>query len=265
MVNCHKFSRMRGSLIKSGLLISSVLAFNSLFAQSTPDTIKRNDPDGWVFMQVRKDGYVAAEGNTHKGIQEGVWSSYWSTGYPNQMVTYLHGKKDGLAMRMLEEGILDYVEHYKNDKLEGPRRTFHIRGPIYEETYYSDGKKNGKYTKWYKNGRKQEEGAYMNDIREGLSTWYYESGKKAAEYTYEKGEMNGDAVSFYESSQISETGKYKNSEKTGWWKEYYENGIIKTEGKYVNNEKEGPWKQFDEKGNYLKTTTYSKGEEVNKK
>lgn len=256
---------MQKLLIMACLALFPGFSSNIVHAQSNPDTIRRKDADGWVFMQVKKDGYVNAEGSLHNGIIEGVWSTYWSSGYPQTLTSYVHGKKDGLQMRMLEEGILDYIQHFKDDKLEGPKRTYHIRGPIYEETYYSNDKKNGKYTKWYKSGRKQEEGAFINDLRHGTTIWYNENGKKAAQYEYDHGEMEGSAVFYHPNEKVSEMGKYSKSEKTGTWKEFFESGNIKAEGKYEHNEKQGPWKNYDDEGKGQQIINYDKGEEVKKK
>jgi len=228
------------------------------------DTLKRKDPDGWEFVQMRAGGVVNEEGYLHNGIKENVWSSYWPSGYPKTVQGYLHGKRDGVYMRVTEEGGVDVVEQYKDDKLEGPRRVYYIRGPRMEETYYSDGKKNGKYTKWYQTGIKQEEGSFNNDLHYGKSTWYYASGKKAVEYEYNNGDIDGDAVSYYENGKVSELGTYKKNIKTGSWREFYENGNTKAEGKYEDNEKEGAWKQYDENGKFVKTVRYNKGVEVKK-
>lgn len=261
LVNCHKLTDMfRRNPI---LFLLIFLTHLTALAQDL-DTIKRKDPGGWIFMQIKKDGVVWMEGNMHNNIKEGVWTMFWTTGYPQTMTTYVNGKKDGLEMRLIEEGSLDYIQYYKNDLLEGPRRTFHIRGPKYEETYYSEGKKNGKYTKWYKTAVKQEEGGYANDLRDGKTTWYSQDGKKSVEYEYEKGEMEGLSTAYYSNGKISEQGNYVKSEKSGTWKEFYENGNPKAEGKYEHNEKEGSWKQYDDKGKLTGTIRYSKGEEVKK-
>lgn len=244
-------------LLLTGLFISGT---DNASAQSF-DTLRRKDKNGWEFLQIRDGKTVMQEGHVHNGKIEGIWILYWDNGYPRNMFSYQNGVKDGITTGMTGDGRMDFVEHYKDNKLEGPHRSYHIGGPIFEETYYSDGKKHGKYTKWYVNGLKEEEGFYVNGRRDGKATWYYKDGGKAAEYEYENDEIEGESIAYFSNGKVSEMGKYKNGKKNGSWREFYESGEMKAEGKYVDNEKDGAWKLYDEKGK-VTTVKYKNGVEV---
>ncbi|MFN4246196.1 MAG: toxin-antitoxin system YwqK family antitoxin [Flavipsychrobacter sp.] len=244
-------------LLLTGLFIS---ATDNVSAQSF-DTLRRKDKNGWEFLQIRDGKTVMQEGHLHNGKIEGVWILFWDSGFPRTISSYVNGEKDGITTGMTGDGQMDFIEHYKEDKLEGPRRTYHIRGPIYEETYYSEGKKHGKYTKWYKTGLKEEEGMYVDGKREGKATWYYQEGGKAVEYEYSNDEIDGESIAYYRSGKVSEMGKFKKGKKTGMWREFYDGDEMKAEGKYVDNEKEGAWKLYDENGK-VTTVKYKNGVEV---
>ncbi len=241
------------TLFTTGLTITT-------FAQQN-DTLRRKDANGWDFIQVRSYNVVRAEGYVHNGIREGVWNEYHPNSIPSNVTAYLHGKKDGMAMTITGGGMVETVEHYKNDNLEGPRRVYNSESlGLLEEAYYSEGKKHGGYVKWYKNGQKQETGVFTNDVREGKSLWYFETGALAAEYNYANGEIDGDVTIYYPNGKPSAFGKYKKGEQTGLWKELYENGEVKAEGNYIKGEKDGEWKNYDEKGKFTKNSKYVKGE-----
>jgi antitoxin component YwqK of YwqJK toxin-antitoxin module len=242
------------------VIVAVILSGGQAYAQKS-DTLRRKDVNGWEFVQVRSYNKVVAEGYLSNGQKEGVWTEFHPTFYPSSTTTYLHGKKDGVAMSISAAGQVLSVENYKGDKREGPYRLFNSEGTgVLEEAYYSEGQKHGAYTKWYPNGNKQETGTYRYDKREGKSLWYYENGSLAADYNYTEGEIDGDVSTFYKGGKLSAYGPYKKGEQTGTWKEYYENGNLKAEGQYKDGNKEGEWKNYDEKGKPIKSTTYIKGE-----
>lgn len=234
---------------------------HSSFAQQA-DTIRRKDADGWEFIQIRNFKVVVMEGNLHNGIKEGVWSEYWPNEYPSSITSYMNGQMQGMKVGFDGVGRIEYIENYKNDKLEGPRKVYDPQrgGRLVELTYYSDGKKHGNYTKWYENGKIQENGVYVYDVRDGVSNWYFENGNKSVEYSYRDGKLDGNASTYYDNGKVSAYGMYINNMQTGEWKEYYENGNMKAEGIFKNGEKDGQWKEYDQEGKLVKTVTYKKGE-----
>src|SRR4051812_34695422 len=78
-------NRMKKTTLLALFII--VVTVPRLFAQM--DTLKRKDPNGWEFIQIRKGGVTTLEGHLNKGIQQGVWTSYWASNYPQQIITYL--------------------------------------------------------------------------------------------------------------------------------------------------------------------------------
>ncbi|HXS38243.1 MAG TPA: hypothetical protein VN721_16185 [Flavipsychrobacter sp.] len=237
-------------------------AQNQTGKSSMFDTVRRMDANGWEFMQVSGEGAIWSEGNLHNGIREGVWSSYWNTGYPRNMTSYINGLRTGPSLEIDVTGFILEVDNYKDDLLEGPQRMFQ-KGSVRmtEETYFSKGKKEGSYKKWYFNGNLQETSNYSDDKRDGQTVFYFEDGSKAGEYMYSDGLMDGDATTYYPNGKVSDVGTFKKDLQSGDWKEYYENGNMKAEGKYADGDKQGPWKEYDEGGNYKKTVRYEKGEE----
>ncbi len=239
------------------LVFSGVAALPAL---AQKDTLRSKDGNR-EYIQVMNGTHLESEGYFENGLAEGTWTAYHSSKYPSEITEYHKGKKDGIHMVLKADGGFEYVEHYKNDKLNGTKRIYNYRGPLAEEVMYTDGKKSGQYIKWSKAALKQEEGAYLDDERHGKTIWYYEDGNKpATEYNYVKGSLEGEAIAYHLNGKVSEKGMYKNNNKTGEWKEYYDNGKVKAEGKYENDLKEGVWKQYTEDGKAAGTIKYSKGE-----
>lgn len=248
--------------MKSQVWLLLPLCFvTTVAAAQNLDTIRRKDADGREFIQVLESGNLQCEGYNINGLQDGIWTLYQPSKYPGELISYKAGKKEGTHLKIRGDGTVEYIEQYKNDLLEGPRRIYNARGPIAEEIWYSAGMKNGNYIRWYPSAYKQEEGRYLNDKRDGVLTWYYDNGNKiAAIYNYENGVLEGEVTAYHNNGKISEKGLYKNNVKTGDWKEYYEDGILKAEGKYINDEKDGAWKLYDEKGKLKETIRYRNGE-----
>src|SRR5687768_14419967 len=121
------------------LVMVSFLAPNA-FAQKL-DTLKRKDGDGRYFIQIRSYGLVTEEGYLQNDIREGIWTRYWHTNFPKELITYRQGKKDGTYIGLTPAGNIELIEHYKSDKLEGPRRQYNGEGLLVEEALYSEGKK----------------------------------------------------------------------------------------------------------------------------
>src|SRR5215216_5842008 len=117
------------------LLLITVLCLsgNTLFAQPT-DTLRRRDPGGWEFMQVRRNGNVINEGNLLNGKPEGVWTEQWDSRGPKEVVTYHQGIKDGVNIRIARDGFTEAMQYYKNGKLEGPSRLYNRGLFIAEES-----------------------------------------------------------------------------------------------------------------------------------
>src|SRR6186713_1848902 len=110
------------SMIRSIFLISAFLFLsNTLFAQAD-DTLRRADPNGWEFIQVVRGKTIVAEGQLHNSVREGVWTEYWENKVPHYVTTYKSGKREGMYMDMRRNGLVELVQYYKNDKLDGPAR-----------------------------------------------------------------------------------------------------------------------------------------------
>lgn len=238
-----------------------LLAFIFFQGSAQPfDTLRRKDPGNREFIQVRKGANIHAEGYVENGLTEGVWTQYWENGYPISMITFRKGKMDGLKVNYNAQGMIEVMENYRDDLLEGPKRAYRSGTQfLSEEIYFIEGKMHGSYHKRYPSGKPQETSNYNMGLRDGKATWYYENGEKAVEYQYRNGKIQGEAATYHANGRVNEVGLYKDNEQTGYWKEFYENGQMKAEGVYENGKKHGPWKEYDENGALLRTVKYNKG------
>lgn len=243
------------------LLVAALSAGFSISANAQKvDTLRRNDPGGWEFVQVRAGDYVMAEGKYLNGRREGVWTEFWESKLPHYVTSYSKGLRNGVHLDIRKSGQVEKIENYSNDKLDGPMRHFTpaAGGGIVEEIYFSEGEHSGSFTKWYPSGRMQEQSNFNHDQRDGKTTYFKESGVKVAEYNYNRGKLDGDAALYSDNGKVKEFGRYSNDMQTGLWKEYDDDGKLLAEGQYKNGEKNGPWKEYGADGK-VKTVNYKMG------
>lgn len=134
--------------------------------------------------------YLAQNGKT---ISEGKLINKERTG----LWTYYHKNSDKVMM----------TENYKNDKLEGEKKTYYEDGAIAEEAFYINGQLHGN-RKLY-----SEKGQVLEDLQ------------------YENGELHGRAQFYNGKGELMSEGSYKRNKHHGVWK-HYENGKLKEEKVY---------------------------------
>ena len=84
--------------------------------------------------------------------------------------------KNGPWKRWFENGQLEEVSVYRDDKLEGPYKGWYKNGQLLEECLFRDNKLEGLYKSWYENGQLMNEGEYKNGKLEGPWKEWYEDG-----------------------------------------------------------------------------------------
>ncbi|HRK53950.1 MAG TPA: toxin-antitoxin system YwqK family antitoxin [Cyclobacteriaceae bacterium] len=133
-------------------------------------------------------GNISQSGVIEDGKRVGNWVEYHPNGIVKSVVSYVDGKKEGLALEISNNGQLEKRMQYHNDQLHGDYREFRY-STVKEERNYQNGKLEGIVKIYYDNGKIMEEGAYQNGIRHGLSKWYDQEGNLTIEYEYRNGEL----------------------------------------------------------------------------
>jgi antitoxin component YwqK of YwqJK toxin-antitoxin module len=131
------------------------------------------------------DGIKDIEGQHYKGIEVGLWASYYRNGQMwtlGSMIPYEKGillkrgpKNDGLWKKWDPDG--KKLEEIYYEDLYEVRRTewsYYDNGQMeYEVNYVGiDRKEDGEWTYWYKNGEKEIEGSYKDGVPTGIWTFW---------------------------------------------------------------------------------------------
>lgn len=108
--------------------------------------------------------------------------SYWD------VTNYKNGKKHGVS-RSYYYNKLAYEENYKDDKLDGPWKSYHyFMGMLAGEGYYKDGKEEGFEKRYDEHGNLENTRFYKDGLLEGVYVEYGENGVLAKEINFQKGE-----------------------------------------------------------------------------
>lgn len=133
-------------------------------------------------------GNLSQSGLIADGKRVGSWVEYYPTGLVKSLVSYVNGKKEGLALELNSSGQLEKRMMYHNDQLHGDYKEFKYT-TLKEERNYQNGKLEGMVKVYYDNGKIMEEGAYQNGTRHGISKWYDQEGNVTIEYEYNNGQL----------------------------------------------------------------------------
>jgi antitoxin component YwqK of YwqJK toxin-antitoxin module len=252
--------------------------YTILFA-SACSLLSAGNGNNSTYFRIAEDAkyetFVSAAGDTNRfnasGQREGFWleknAGYeWSgyyvngqkhgtfVGYPlgigllSFIETYDMGKKNGLFLVADRAGYITKEEFYRNDSLEGFRRTYYTGGRLKTEEQFKGGKLHGVKKVWNSQNRIVEEGHFVNGQRHGINKWFYSSGKLNTESNYVNGSLEGPMTTYYENGNIYSKTVYKNNEIEGEYIEFHENGKVKVKGFYVKGKEEGKWNEFYESG-----------------
>ena len=86
-----------------------------------------------------------AEGKYVRGIEHGLWRTYYQNGNIQEEINYFMGKLEGEFKRHHENGNLSVEQHFKNSKLDSISYSYFLGGEKMSEGSYSDNRKSGKW------------------------------------------------------------------------------------------------------------------------
>jgi uncharacterized protein len=141
------------------------------------------------FYSYFPEGQIKTKGQLSKGQKEGKWTFYY------------------------QNGNIQYIEHYKNDTLEGTYREFYKNGEIKYKYNFENGLVDGYYTYYRLNGNNGSEGWYKDDEAEGQWLFYTPDGSIDDKNYYLKGKYEGYQEYYLPNSNL-------------WFEEYYKNSLL---------------------------------------
>lgn len=194
------------------------------------DTSITKDPsvpgkEYWIIRNA--EGIVLQQGAYLKSKKEGLWREYTQgNGVLTFVEEYKNGLKNGARITYSPVGRILADETYKNDLLDGIRIEYHTNTHMRLLENYEQGLLGGLKRSYYEDNTIQEEGNYLHGQRNGKNRWYRKNGNLSLEYTYKAGDLNGPSKEYDEDGKILREGNYLNNEQEGEWKEY-ETGVLK--------------------------------------
>ena len=188
------------------------------------------------------------------GIKQGKYFKY-ENGRIKEEGNFKDDKKDGKWIYyMIEQNrcLLQKEANYKDGKLHGEYKEFHLYGGVKEEGQYVAGQKEGEWKTYYSNGQIMKEANYKEGILDGSykECWEYGGLKEKGQYVEGQKEGNWRTEDGHSWENIS----YKNDKRHGIYERLLdgrEKGFLFTKGEYVDGLKEGEWITKDE-DNYKK-------------
>jgi antitoxin component YwqK of YwqJK toxin-antitoxin module len=147
---------------------------------------------GWL----RKDYYVSTKKLQMQALYEdetckignGKIAWYYANGYPSAIGRYGHGKREGICLSYLSNGMVSDSALYHNDKVVDKRFRWHRNGfmadsitRINESTFVNIG--------WFDDGSPAYAGYFVNDEQSGKWKYFYHNGKVSANETYKAGKL----------------------------------------------------------------------------
>jgi len=172
--------------------------------------------------------------------------------------TYDMGKKNGIFLVADRAGYVVKEEWFRNDSLDGYKRTFYTGGRVKTEEHYKNGKLDGVKRVYNASNKLSEEGYFVNGERSGLNKWFYTDGKINTESNYVNGSLEGTMTSYHPNGNVASKTVYKNNEIEGQYTEFHENGKIKVQGNYVHGKEEGKWVEYYDGGAIYLQGQYSR-------
>ncbi len=175
-------------------------------------------------------------------------------------VPYVEGVREGIernyAYTKIDGKLVWYVEKeipWKNDVVEGIRKTFYPTGEIASEVKYVAGKAHGESRSFAKNGQPLRVGRFVAGVREGEMIDYWPPSADRLE----SGEPDPDPPP-------KKILQYKNGEVNGLAKEFHRSGKLRREIPCVEGAFHGVQVEYDEAGKVVEKRYWIDDEEVSK-
>ncbi len=220
-----------------------------------------------ILTYKNSDGSIKKVKRLLNDVLEGKQEFYNYQGKLDSTVHYKNGKKHGLFITYMRDGItkaneINFVQGKKIGKYIKRRHTEDEGHPVLAQygTYNEKEELSGVYNA-YLGEEKQliETGVYKNDKRVGIWEHYNRKGELYKKIHFKKSNQQKIKEYYPEKTILKSITSYKNNYINGEFKLFFNNSQLKKKGKYINRKKEGQWTKYNEEGKLLEDKRYSKG------
>lgn len=181
------------------------------------------------------------------GKPEGWYTRYHKNGNLKSKGYLSADSYQGELTFWYENGFLEEIRHFKDDKLIDSTVSFNKLGEGHIETilHYNDGILHGPLIKYYPDGTLKLDVNYDDGDRVGEEKQYFPNGTLSWIYTYSEGKLNGIAKGYYPSGTLHKEGNFLDNNYHGKWLTYYSDGSLQYEIGYNNGELHGEYVFYD--------------------
>ena len=116
---------------------------------------------------------------------------YHSNGTVAERLGFYNGKREGIAQRWSENGVLRVESYYKQNRLVGSYKSWWENGVLGSESTYINGKITGLSKEWYPTGELAKERQLVNGKEEGLQRGWLKNGTLYVNYEAKNGRIFG--------------------------------------------------------------------------
>ncbi|MCI5054994.1 MAG: hypothetical protein MRY83_02735 [Flavobacteriales bacterium] len=214
-------------------------------------------------VEIYEYGTKLGEGKLdEKGIKNGPWKEYYSTGELRAEGTYKGGLRVGVWVFYHLNGKVEQKGKYDAaGRPSGDWKWYYDNGAVQREESFYAGKEEGTLIEYNDTGRVISQGEYLDGEREG--EWFYQMGDYREEGKYQGGQRVGEWKHYYLSNdEVSFKGSYEDGIPNGKHIYYFPSGKKMLEGKYEFGNKHGEWKRYNDIGEITLTIFYKDGIEV---
>lgn len=128
------------------------------------------------------------------------------------------GVPDGPAITWdRDAGRLISMARFENGQLDGPSRTWHPNGHLWQESHYVHGSNEGGLSVWHDNGQLAVRANYEDDQLEGAWIQWREDGSLRRLWHWHKGQMHGPYIVWHPNGQAKIVGGYDRDQRVGRW------------------------------------------------
>jgi len=184
--------------MKFSLLLLSLLLFVNCKDTSSNHTVNKTVIENTIVI----DSFEIEKKELVLNQVEGKWYlnhlpfngysvKYHSNGNIEERLGFYNGKREGIAKRWSENGVLRVESHYKQNRLVGSYKSWWENGTLGLETQYVNGKMQGVAKEWYPTGQLSKKRQLVVGQENGLQKAWLKNGKLYVNYEAKNGRIFG--------------------------------------------------------------------------
>lgn len=168
---------------------------------------------------------LRVEGMYVRGIEHGVWKTYYEDGTLQEEVNYFMGKLNGSVKRFHENGNTLLEQYFKDNKLDSVSYRYYPSGEKRSIGNYADNRKIGSWKYFYLNGNLRLEEEFQDSTRLLLT---FNDIDSDSEYFVKNG--SGTFVSYHPNGSFLEKIEYLDGIDHGVYEKFNVNGNVSVKG-----------------------------------